>query len=216
MVLEETGIDGLRWIENNFFTTSASSRIILPNPNQRAFSVVVHGGDFSDSDHNGYEYYGIHLGQDDVLCFLTYDDRLIRGDFVDCRAESKTLHKRITLEYGGHPDRSLVIPRGVAHIFDNLKCMTTINQARHYIDFYNKDFNKASDVINVKRGALLDEFPVLRPNRYPAPSWVIGVSLKLQRINAKNKREYPFNFMIDGKIRTVYSEQAGEQYKIQS
>ncbi|WP_275629369.1 dTDP-4-dehydrorhamnose 3,5-epimerase family protein [Pseudomonas sp. 273] len=203
-VIETTPIDGLFWIKNRFFKSAPNSRIIIPNPNQNAYSIIYHGKDFSGANHGGYEFYGIHLGQDDVLSFLTYDDRLIKGHFVDCRNNSKTLHQEASLEYKGSPDKSLIIPRGVAHIFDNLADMTSLNQARHFIDIYNKDFNRSSDVINVPRGTPISEFPTLNINRFKAPAWIVKMSLRLQRINAKKKSEYPFNILRDGKIKTVY------------
>lgn len=90
-ILEKTEIEGLYWISNYYVKISKLSRIILPSPGQGGFSIVYHGSDFLDEDHGGYEYYGIHVGQVDVLSFLACDDRVMTGHFVDCRKNSQTL-----------------------------------------------------------------------------------------------------------------------------
>ncbi|HTW94751.1 MAG TPA: hypothetical protein VMD30_08165, partial [Tepidisphaeraceae bacterium] len=125
-VLETTALPGLYWIHNYYLRTSASSRIVLPHPGQNNFTAVYHAMDFAESSHNGYEVYGIHIGQVDVLTFLAADGRRMCGHFVDCREKSPTFHKEVRLEFGGDPDRALVIDRGIAHIFDNLTGMVTL------------------------------------------------------------------------------------------
>jgi len=90
-ILEKTEIDGLYWIRNYYLKTSAHSRIVLPNPGQGNFTIVHHAHDFADAEHGGYEVYGIHLGQVDVLTFLATDDRIMTGHFVDCREGSPHL-----------------------------------------------------------------------------------------------------------------------------
>lgn len=185
---EKTSIDGLYWIRNYFVKSTEMSRIVLPNPGQGNFSIVHHASDFSEAGHGGYEIYGIHLGQVDVLTFLATDDRVMRGHFVDCRKGSPTLHRDVTLEFKGNPDRALVIDRGIAHIFDNLVGMVTLNQLRKYWDFANPDFNPSVDVYNVPRGTAPRDFPVLQVNRFAAPHWLCRIVNKTQRM-ALRKQE---------------------------
>ena len=194
-IVEESGIPGLFWKRNDYYKTTALSRIILPSPGQSLFTVVFHAEDFSESSHGGYEVYGCHLGQDDVLTFLAHDERVMSGHFVDCRKGSPTLHQSCSLSFKGNPDRSLVIGRGIAHIFDNLMGMTTINQMRMHFDFRNPDFIAGSDVINNLRGTPIDSFPVLRVNRFRSPRWLCNLMVKQQRIGIRrSSSNYPFQF----------------------
>lgn len=208
-VLEKTPIEGLYWIRTHALRTTNLSRILLASAGQGNFTVVYHGADFSESDHDGYEFYGIHMGQFDVLTFLATDSRKMRGHFVDCRYNSPTIHKEVTLEFGGDPDRALVIDRGIAHIFDNLKGMVTLNQPRLYIDFNNPDFNSIADVLNVARGMPIDEFPVVHINRFKAPIWVCRLTSKLQRIQIRKGAQrdvHPFRFRYNAHVITLIKD----------
>lgn len=50
-IVEESGIPGLFWKRNDYYKTTALSRIILPSPGQSLFTVVFHAEDFSESSH---------------------------------------------------------------------------------------------------------------------------------------------------------------------
>ena len=204
-VLETTAIPGLYWIKTYFLKTSHFSRIVLPGPGQGNFTAVYHGADFSESAHNGYEIYGIHMGQVDVLTFMACDKRVMRGHFVDCRKGSPTLHQDLTLEFEGDPDRALVIERGITHIFDNLTGMVTLNQPRLYLDFNNPDFDPNIDVLNVLRGTAPTRFPVVQTNRYLAPTWLCRLAVKAQRIQLRRgiKTYHPYRMKTaNGKVIT--------------
>jgi hypothetical protein len=204
-VLERTALLGLYWIRNYYLKTSVHSRIVLANPGQGNFTAVYHGSDFADSAHNGYEYYGIHLGQVDVLTFLAADGRKMSGHFVDCRKDSPTLHNAVSLEFGGDPDRSLIIERGIAHIFDNLTGMVTLNQMRIFMDWKNPDFDPNIDVLNVPRDTAAAEFPVLQVNRYRCPVWLCRLAVKIQRIQLRRgiSGSHPFKFKVGDKRFTL-------------
>ena len=200
IVTEGTEIEGLHWIRTHSFKTSNDSRIMLPNPRQYGFTVVYHGEDFSTEAHKGYGVYGMHAGQDDVLTFLATDRRLMAGHFVDCRPQSKTYRVAVSLSFGGDPDRALVVPRGVAHIFDNLTGMVTLNQIRLFFDFNNPDFDPSSDVINVPRDSPISAFPAVRVNRIRAPFWLCYLAIKSRRLRlADGNRRYPFSYKIGGR-----------------
>jgi hypothetical protein len=204
-VLERTPIPGLYWIRTYFLRTSDQSRIILPLPGQGNFTAVYHSQDFSAASHGGYDVYGIHLGQVDVLTFLAADDRTMIGHFVDCRRASQTLHEDLRIEFKGNPDRALVIERGIAHIFDNLLGMVTLNQPILYFDYTNPDFDPNIDVVNVPRDTASKLFPVLSTNRFRMSSWMCRLALKWQRIQLrKGFQDYhPFRFKAAGKTVTV-------------
>lgn len=195
-VIESTDINGVYWIQNHYIKTSTHSRIVIPSPGQGLFSVVSHAFDFSDEDHGGYEVYGIHIGQNDVLSFMSLDERVIKGKFVDCRKGSPTIHQSIEIEFLGSPEKSLVIERGVAHIFDNLKGMVTLNQPQIYYDYKNNFYNSRSDVINVPRGTKENNFPAVEINKYLAPKWLCNFMLKRQRylLSGNNNNNHPYIF----------------------
>jgi len=203
--LEATSLPGLYWIHNYYLRTSAHSRIVLPHPGQNNFTAVYHATDFAESSHNGYEVYGIHIGQVDVLTFLAADARRMSGHFVDCRENSRTLHKDVSLEFGGDPDRALVIDRGIAHIFDNLTGMVTLNQMRIFMDFGNPDFDPNIDVLNVPRDTPPADFPSVRVNRFRAPRWICRAAVKYQRIQLRRGigNAHPFKFKAQGKRYTL-------------
>jgi hypothetical protein len=199
-VLEKTDIPGLHWIRNYYLRTSVHSRIVLPHPGQGNFTAVYHGSDFADRAHNGYEVYGIHLGQVDVLTFLATDGRRMDAHFVDCRRGSPTLHHGVSLNFGGDPDRALVIDRGIAHIFDNLTGMVTLNQMRLFMDFKNPDFDPNFDVLNVPRGTDPANFPEVQINRFRSPTWLCRLATKAQRIQLRKgiNNHHPFKFKSGG------------------
>jgi dTDP-4-dehydrorhamnose 3,5-epimerase len=120
----------------------------------------------------------------------------MRGHFVDCRAGSPTLHRETSLEFVGDPDRALVVERGIAHIFDNLLGMVTMNQPRLYWDVKNPDFDTTADVVNVPRDTPTKDFPVVQTNRFRAPAWLCGLSRKAQRIGLRTgpTHNHPFRF----------------------
>lgn len=205
-IVERTAIDGLYWIRNYFIKTSSFSRIVLPDPGQGNFSIIYHGKDFAEQEHGGYEVYGIHVGQTDVLTFLACDGRVMRGHFVDCRKGSPTLHREAHLEFKGDPEKSLIIDRGIAHIFDHLDGMITLNQLRTYVDYKaNPDLNPTFDVINVPRGAALSDFPAVQVNRFMAPRFLCGFNRKVQRLRLREGAGavHSFNFQIAGKTVTL-------------
>jgi dTDP-4-dehydrorhamnose 3,5-epimerase len=205
-VIERTPIPGLHWIRTYGLKSTEHSRIVLPSQGQGNFSVVFHADDFSESSHGGYEFYGLHLGQSDVLTFLATDARTMTGHFVDCRKDSPTLHTACALSFSGDPDKALVIDRGVAHIFDNLIGMVTLNQMRLYVDFANPDFNPATDVINVARDTPLDRFPAISVNRYKAPAWLCRIAVKAQRLQLRSgmaNPNHPFKFKVGKKTLTL-------------
>ncbi len=185
-------------MRNYGLASSAHSRIILPSQGQGNFSVVYHAHDFSESAHNGYEYYGLHVGQTDVLTFLATDNREMRGHFVDCRSGSSTFRHECELTFSGDPDRALVVSRGIAHIFDNLTGMVTLSQLRLYVDFANPDYKPGIDVINIDRGTAPLSFPEVRPNRFRAPNWICRAAIKVQRMRLRHGGEerHPFRFKV--------------------
>jgi hypothetical protein len=205
-IIERTEIDGLYWIRNHFLKTTHDSRIILPDPGQGNFTAVYHAADFSKEAHGGYEMFGIHVGQTDVLTFLATDDREMTGVFVDCRQSSPTWGKRVVLTWRPDPDRALHIDRGIAHLPDNVISMVTLNQPRLYWDFYNPQFDPNVDVVNVLRDAAPEDFPKIRVNRFRTPTWLCRQTLRMQRLQLRAglvRKAHPYRFRIGDKTVTI-------------
>ncbi|MBY7142612.1 hypothetical protein KFZ56_05865 [Virgibacillus sp. NKC19-3] len=119
------------------------------------------------------------------------------------------IHKHETLEFKGNPDRALVIDRGIAHIFDNLSEMTTLNQARIYSDWGNPDFDPNIDVLNVLRDTPVENFPMVKINRFRAPKSLCRLALKAQRVQLRAGigNHHPFRFKSgDKKITLIPKE----------
>jgi dTDP-4-dehydrorhamnose 3,5-epimerase-like enzyme len=74
-----------------------------------------------------HTHYGIHLGFSDRLTFLGPSSRTLRGYFVDCRKDSPTLHERASIVFSPSTKRTLYIPCGVAHAFEGMEGIFTIN-----------------------------------------------------------------------------------------
>lgn len=196
-IIEKTEILGLHWEGTYRLRTGNRSGILVQNAGQENVSIVFHAEDFTSSTHGGYDVFGIHLGQSDVLTFLPTDDRVMTGRFVDCRKDSVTLHKEVVLQFQGNPDRALAVERGIAHCFDNLVGMVTVNQPRLYVDFFNPDFVPPTDVLNVSRDTESRDFPIVRVNRFAAPHWFCRLARRRQRrqIQRNPMQQHPFRFV---------------------
>lgn len=153
-------IDGLGWLNNPAILSGQNSGFV-PLVSCRPYYVVDHG--FSET--YTHDAYGIHLGQQDRLIFLGDEQSSATVEFVDCRHGSPTLHDRVSATFSPNAKRTLVIPAGVAHRFENLQGIFTINQGSIFLNA-NADYEPGNDVIDwpVTR----TDFPVLDPNTTPA------------------------------------------------
>ena len=116
-----------------------------------------------------YSTYGIHVGQDDRLTFMGGNGKRISGKFVDCRRGSPTLHKAVEVSFSPSLHRHLVIPRGVAHTFDNLEYVVTRDEPIWYVSDGNEDWDLDNDLISVRRDQATERFPVVNVNEYLLP-----------------------------------------------
>ncbi len=91
------------------------------------------------------------------------------GYFIDCRAHSKTFGLKVVAKFNASSARRLIIPRGVAHSFDNLQGIVTRDEPVWFSDFYNPDWDINNDLISLRRDITLSELPKIRPNIYLLP-----------------------------------------------
>lgn len=161
----EFGIAGLRFEENASLALDEGegwfSHKIPSSPGPMVSDFVTHGAEFE------YSTLGIHIGQDDRLTFFGGSGKEIVGEFVDCREGSPTLHKRVVASFAASPRRRLIIPRGVAHTFDNLRGVVTRDEPVWHSADDNPHWNVNNDLVSILREDA--RFPVVTVNDYRMP-----------------------------------------------
>jgi hypothetical protein len=137
---------------------------------RRIVNIVFHG----HTKPFRYEHYGIHLGTEDRLIFIGPPDTVINGEFIDCRVHSPTWGRHVTKEFRPSIRDCLIIPPGIAHIFDGLENIYTINLFRNFLPEPDGWLNGsvvwsiATDTINVPRGIRPSAVPRLECNHLEA------------------------------------------------
>lgn len=139
-------IDGLGFQRNTYIAGKPGDNLCVSKLASSAGPLVsdfvTHQNDFS------YDSYGIHIGQDDRLTFLCSNNRKIIGYFIDCRNGSDFYGLKLKISFSASAARRLIIPRGVAHSFDNLASVVTRDEPVWYSDFYNPDWDINNDLIS--------------------------------------------------------------------
>jgi dTDP-4-dehydrorhamnose 3,5-epimerase len=191
MILESSSISGLYWEENE--TTKSSNKISFKRRHDSYIvDFVTHDSEFR------YSQYGIHIGQDDRLTFFGPTDQKIIGEFIDCRKGSPTLHQKERFEYFPSPTRRLVIGRGIAHTFDGLEDIVTIDEPHWFMSINNPDYNMGNDVVNFPRNIPEDKIPVVSINDYPIPKECYFYITNRQHKILKDKVPvYPVRFKLE-------------------
>ena len=174
---ELAAIAGLRW-SRNWRLPNGGQSFVVPFATRRSFNVVFHGrSKFS------YGHYGVHLGQEDRLTFLGAPDRTITAHFMDLRAGSPTGGARLTAHFAPSSEFELRIPPGVAHDFDGLEEIDTVNNYAVFLPdpaqwaAGEQEWDMDADIVNVPRARAEGEAegeaeearaPRFRPNALPA------------------------------------------------
>jgi dTDP-4-dehydrorhamnose 3,5-epimerase-like enzyme len=199
--VELGSIEGLKWLPRwrmNNDPMMATESFVVPFPQLEPFNAVFHGGDTFD-----YGHYGIHLGQEDNLTFLGKPDHWVTARFYDARRGSVTEGAQLTVRYEPTSSRTLRIPPGVAHCFEGLERITTINNYRQYLphpDHWEeqlKFWNPKADIVNITDEMIKTERPLFPPNTELAGS---NYYLHLaERIGSKEfgKVRYPETLKIE-------------------
>ncbi|BBI45929.1 dTDP-4-dehydrorhamnose 3,5-epimerase [Pseudomonas syringae pv. actinidiae] len=187
-------ISGLRFEANLTAGTALSggwfSKKLMSSPGPLISDFVTHEKDFH------YSTYGIHVGQDDRLTFMGDSRTQIDGFFVDCREGSATLHQIVRLRFKPSLERRLVIPRGVAHTFDNLEGIVTRDEPVWYVDHDNPAWNLDNDLVSVARSSKLNAFPIVRPNRHMLPDKAHIFLSKISQSLLENPKSYLARFSV--------------------
>lgn len=175
---ELAAIAGLRW-SRNWRLPNGGQSFVVPFATRRSFNVVFHGRrKFS------YGHYGVHLGQEDRLTFLGAPDRTITAHFMDLRAGSPSAGQRLTAHFAPGSEFELRIPPGVAHDFDGLEEIDTLNNYAVFLPdpaqwaAGEQEWDMDADIVNVARdeaeaddgehGGAQGGAPRFHPNALPA------------------------------------------------
>ncbi|HEV7289753.1 hypothetical protein [Sphingomonas sp.] len=195
----ELGIAGLHFAANRVTPLTEHpdwfDLKIGSSPGPLVSDFVTHGPDFA------YSTSGIHIGQDDRLTFFGEPDRIIDGYFIDCRAGSPTLHKRIHARFHASPARRLVIERGIAHTFEGLAGIVTRDEPLWYSAENNPHWNVNNDLVSVLRDAA--EPPVVEVNPHRLPDSLHQYMTRLSQAVLGEPKAYSTRF----KLRIAGAEQ---------
>lgn len=190
-MVNSTELDGL-YFQDNLYTSSPDNKYftVVSSLGPGVSDVVTHSPTFS------YQHYGIHVGQTDRLTFFGDPNQVITGHFVDCRADSPTLHKYVQLQFNPDPRKMLHISRGIGHTFDGLANVLTRDEPEWFLSKNNPDYNIASDVVNVDRNIAINDFPVIRVNEHRIPRAAYDFMLDIQHVSLREMKRYPSRFPI--------------------
>ena len=147
---------------------------------------VTHEQDFQ------YSTFGIHVGQDDRLTFFGYGQQ-IRIHLIDCREDSTTFGWQVGATARASSERVLVIPRGVAHTFDNLAGVTTRDEPIWYAD-QNPDWNPDNDLISFSRRGDTAPAPRVNSSRLPVMAHLL-LSRMSQKTNEAVRGAYASRYL---------------------
>jgi hypothetical protein len=188
-------IEGLRWIRNVDIPSGPNSSILLGG---KVTTLIIRRGGYKTE----YAVWGIHVGTDDQLTFVTKaDDKPIVVRFVDCRRHSSTAGAYFEIETTPDASKRLVIPRGVAHLPTNCNGLLTLNTPALYWDFRRRGSMKLElDVINVERDRDTKKFPRYDVCRFKVPNWAYPVALAVYKDRYDPRYRAPFVFDRNGEL----------------
>jgi dTDP-4-dehydrorhamnose 3,5-epimerase-like enzyme len=161
-------IMGLKWLKRVRLDNGGMS-FVVPFPDTHSVNIVDHG--FSMFN---YGQYGIHIGQADVLTFLGDNEHMVTAHFIDCRAQSETWGVRYSENFYPSTAWSLFIPPGVAHTFDGLGGIYTVNNYQLYLPDPDKvfqaqpDWSPENDILNIPVGIQDSDIPRVTPMHHLA------------------------------------------------
>ncbi len=186
------GIDGLYFAANTVMPLDVDpgwfDLKIASSAGPLVSDFVTHGPEFA------YSTSGIHIGQDDRLTFFGPPDRIIDGYFIDCRAGSPTLHKRVHARFHASPARRLIIERGIAHTFDGLAGIVTRDEPLWYSAENNPHWNVNNDLVSVLRDG--EEPPVVEVNPHRLPDSLHEYMTRLSQAVLGEPKAYSTRFKL--------------------
>jgi len=184
-------IKGLEWQPTYHERTEKDHSIIFPTTH--LVHIVYHGEKpFS------HGIFGIHLGFADRLTFLGPSSRILQGYFIDCRKDSPTLHHRASLTFTPSLNRTLIVPNGVAHTFDNMEGIDTINSFDALLPdpsvllTEKSPWAKGTDIQYFPLNVNDEDIPVVQESTYPASETFYDLLSEMQKATLRSvSHEYP-------------------------
>ena len=132
-----------------------------------------------ESSEGEYPLQGLHYRFDDRLTFVRKSDEMpIIVDMVDLRRGSPTARNTLRVVCRPDPTRRLVIPRGVAHLPQQLKGCLTLNSPVLYWDWRGFPTPVDVDIRNFQRVADPQKLPLVDVARFPYPKVLLPFMLE--------------------------------------
>lgn len=193
-----TRIEGLEWRENLIAQTTDDYRgshyYVIANTSSGISDILYYLYDPPPT------WLGFHIGQDDMLTFLGDPNIQIQGHFVDCKAGSPTLHRRVILQFSPDPTKHLFIHRGIAYTFTGMANVTVRTESAYFMpqegasDEETSYYELSSDTTMFRGDDDPSSFPTVQPNPLPLPDAALSFILHRQQEIVRERKELvPFS-----------------------
>jgi dTDP-4-dehydrorhamnose 3,5-epimerase-like enzyme len=202
-------IAGLHW-QASFRSPNGGDAFAVRLPSMTAVVIGFEGRDRPIED----GHLRLHVGTAHRLIFLGDPERVVRGDFLDCRRGSATRHRRVSLEF--HPDsaRILCVPAGVAHAFTGLAGLFVVDEPALFLPDVAalvRDGLETRAGEDARRAALAgpdDRLPVVEEHRHAAAEKLYAFLGEELQGESPEVRGFPLGEMI-GRDDVVDAHRAG-------
>jgi hypothetical protein len=196
---EKLGLEGLEWIRNYFIGTGIKSYTLVANKGPIVSDLLYFENDKYFTDFN------LQIGQVDRFTFVGDINQSIKGEFIDCRIDSPTLHEKVCIEFHPDPRKHLYIERGIAKRFEGLNNVTIRSEPILFATKVPNGYNIGNDRILFKKNTLKSDVPAIYPNKLPLPNEAIQFLLKREQEYLKENKNH--EFQLDAVIN-------GENYRL--
>lgn len=198
-VEETTQIDGLYWKKNFYVGTGVRSFTLVANKGPIVADILF----FEDDTY--YNEFSLQIGQINRYTFFGKESDVINAEFVDCRANSATLHQKVVMEFSPDPRKHLVIERGIATRFSGFKNTTVRSEPILYATTKENGYEVGNDRTIILKNST--EFPIVNTNKLPLPNEVLQFLLKkeqevLQK-SEKKSHSYSYNTFVNGEMKRI-------------
>jgi dTDP-4-dehydrorhamnose 3,5-epimerase-like enzyme len=168
-------IAGLHW-QTSHRCPNGGDAFAVRLPSMTAVTIAFHGRERSAAP----ERLRLHIGTAHRLIFLGDPQRVIRGEFIDCRRDSATRRRRVSLAFQPGSGTVLCIPAGVAHAFSGLEDLFVVDEPALFLpDVASlvRDGLETGGVDGVQRLALAcddAQIPLIDEHRHAASEKLYG------------------------------------------
>lgn len=172
----DLAVHGLRFSPNRVMESASRDWTkVVSNTGYIIGHFVTHAPSFRYGD-----TIGLHLGQIDQLTFVSTERKELIGTFIDCRAGSATLGRRVVLRFATSLARKLIIPAGIAHTFENMGRVVTRNDLRLFCSPSNDQWRFEDDLLSMPLDIASDKVAPVEVNTLPLPRSAALLFYRLQ------------------------------------